>query len=350
MVEGVCTHLGCSPTLKKEIGAASDMGADWPGGYYCPCHNSRFDLSARVFKGSPAPTNLDGPAAPLRRATTRGGDRRRHEGSLTWPTLNKPPVTGAGPFNGVLTWVDQRFPLVALWKEQLVRVLRAEELQLLVLLRLARPAGAGDPDRLGHLPHHELQAERAGSLRLGRIHHARRAGGLAHPLHPFHRRLDVLHLRVPAHGARAHVRLVPQAARADLDLRRDDLPRAHGRGLLRLPAAVGPDVVLGRAGDHQPVRHHPAHRRAARDLDPRRLQRVGRDAQPLLRAARDRAAAGAAGAGGRAPDGAARSGLEQPRRRRDLQGHRPGERAIRATASRSIRTTRSRTCSGSPYS
>ena len=55
---GVCTHLGCSPTLKKEIGVASDMGADWPGGYYCPCHNSRFDLAARVFKGSPAPKNL----------------------------------------------------------------------------------------------------------------------------------------------------------------------------------------------------------------------------------------------------------------------------------------------------
>ncbi len=55
---GVCTHLGCSPTLKKEIGAASDMGAEWPGGYYCPCHNSRFDLSARVFKGSPAPKNI----------------------------------------------------------------------------------------------------------------------------------------------------------------------------------------------------------------------------------------------------------------------------------------------------
>jgi len=55
---GVCTHLGCSPTLKKEIGADSDMGGEWPGGYYCPCHNSRFDLSARVFKGSPAPKNL----------------------------------------------------------------------------------------------------------------------------------------------------------------------------------------------------------------------------------------------------------------------------------------------------
>jgi ubiquinol-cytochrome c reductase iron-sulfur subunit len=58
VAEGVCTHLGCSPTLKKEIGAASDMGGDWPGGYYCPCHNSRFDLAARVFKGSPAPANL----------------------------------------------------------------------------------------------------------------------------------------------------------------------------------------------------------------------------------------------------------------------------------------------------
>ncbi len=58
---GVCTHLGCSPSLKKEVGAASDMGTDWPGGYYCPCHNSRFDLAARVFKGSPAPTNLEIP-------------------------------------------------------------------------------------------------------------------------------------------------------------------------------------------------------------------------------------------------------------------------------------------------
>jgi ubiquinol-cytochrome c reductase iron-sulfur subunit len=61
IVEGVCTHLGCSPTLKKEVGAASDMGVDWPGGYYCPCHNSRFDLAARVFKGSPAPSNMTVP-------------------------------------------------------------------------------------------------------------------------------------------------------------------------------------------------------------------------------------------------------------------------------------------------
>ncbi len=54
---GICTHLGCSPTYRKDVGAA-DLGADWPGGFFCPCHGSRFDLAARVFKGVPAPTNL----------------------------------------------------------------------------------------------------------------------------------------------------------------------------------------------------------------------------------------------------------------------------------------------------
>jgi ubiquinol-cytochrome c reductase iron-sulfur subunit len=54
---GICTHLGCSPTFRKEVGAA-DLGGDWPGGFFCPCHGSRFDLAARVFKSVPAPTNL----------------------------------------------------------------------------------------------------------------------------------------------------------------------------------------------------------------------------------------------------------------------------------------------------
>lgn len=54
---GICTHLGCSPTFRKEVGAA-DMGGDWPGGFFCPCHGSRFDLAARVFKNVPAPINL----------------------------------------------------------------------------------------------------------------------------------------------------------------------------------------------------------------------------------------------------------------------------------------------------
>ncbi|GJL81084.1 MAG: ubiquinol-cytochrome c reductase iron-sulfur subunit [marine bacterium B5-7] len=58
---GVCTHLGCSPTKKFEIGAASDMGDDWVGGFFCPCHGSIFDLAGRVFRNVPAPTNLQVP-------------------------------------------------------------------------------------------------------------------------------------------------------------------------------------------------------------------------------------------------------------------------------------------------
>jgi len=54
---GICTHLGCSPTYRREIGAA-DLGAEWPGGFFCPCHGSAFDLAGRVFAGVPAPVNL----------------------------------------------------------------------------------------------------------------------------------------------------------------------------------------------------------------------------------------------------------------------------------------------------
>jgi ubiquinol-cytochrome c reductase iron-sulfur subunit len=56
VIVGICTHLGCSPTAKLQ--PDGDMGANWTGGFYCPCHGSKFDLAGRVFKGSPAPTNL----------------------------------------------------------------------------------------------------------------------------------------------------------------------------------------------------------------------------------------------------------------------------------------------------
>jgi len=55
---GICTHLGCSPTFRPDIGAADLGGADWLGGFFCPCHSSKFDLAGRVFQGVPAPTNL----------------------------------------------------------------------------------------------------------------------------------------------------------------------------------------------------------------------------------------------------------------------------------------------------
>lgn len=55
VMEGVCTHLGCSPTAKFTAG---ELGNDWLGGFYCPCHGSKFDVAGRVYTGSPAPTNL----------------------------------------------------------------------------------------------------------------------------------------------------------------------------------------------------------------------------------------------------------------------------------------------------
>ena len=58
VIEGLCTHLGCAPKFRPEVGAA-DLGGDkWKGGFFCPCHGSKFDLAGRVFSGVPAPTNL----------------------------------------------------------------------------------------------------------------------------------------------------------------------------------------------------------------------------------------------------------------------------------------------------
>ena len=54
---GICTHLGCSPTYRPEV-APADLGPDWLGGFFCPCHQSKFDLAGRVYRGVPAPTNL----------------------------------------------------------------------------------------------------------------------------------------------------------------------------------------------------------------------------------------------------------------------------------------------------
>ena len=69
---GICTHLGCSPTFRPEV-APADLGPDWLGGFFCPCHQSKFDLAGRVFKGVPAPTNL---VVPPHRYDSRHEDRR----------------------------------------------------------------------------------------------------------------------------------------------------------------------------------------------------------------------------------------------------------------------------------
>ena len=58
---GLCTHLGCAPKYRPEVGAADLGGDDWLGGFFCPCHGSKFDLAGRVYQGVPASTNLEVP-------------------------------------------------------------------------------------------------------------------------------------------------------------------------------------------------------------------------------------------------------------------------------------------------
>jgi ubiquinol-cytochrome c reductase iron-sulfur subunit len=58
---GICTHLGCAPSARLEAGMESGLGLDWMGGFFCPCHGSKFDLAGRVLKDVPAPTNLKVP-------------------------------------------------------------------------------------------------------------------------------------------------------------------------------------------------------------------------------------------------------------------------------------------------
>ena len=57
---GVCTHLGCAPEFLPEV-KPQPFDPDWKGGYFCPCHKSRYDLAGRVYKAQPAPTNLPVP-------------------------------------------------------------------------------------------------------------------------------------------------------------------------------------------------------------------------------------------------------------------------------------------------
>ena len=58
---GICSHLGCSPSDKFQVGAQSSLPDDWAGGFLCPCHGSTFDIAGRVFKNKPAPDNLEVP-------------------------------------------------------------------------------------------------------------------------------------------------------------------------------------------------------------------------------------------------------------------------------------------------
>jgi ubiquinol-cytochrome c reductase iron-sulfur subunit len=80
VMEGVCTHLGCSPQLKSAE-AKAEMGGDWAGGFYCPCHGSKFDYAGRVFRGAPAPLNLVVPPYTLAEGKLTIGEDKETKGA-----------------------------------------------------------------------------------------------------------------------------------------------------------------------------------------------------------------------------------------------------------------------------
>ena len=80
VMEGVCTHLGCSPQLKSAE-AKAEMGGDWPGGFYCPCHGSKFDYAGRVFRGAPAPLNQVVPPYTLAQGKLTIGEDKETKGA-----------------------------------------------------------------------------------------------------------------------------------------------------------------------------------------------------------------------------------------------------------------------------
>ena len=70
VIVGLCTHLGCAPKFRPEVGAADMGGDEWLGGFFCPCHGSKFDLAGRVYKGVPASANLEVPPYSFKAKTS----------------------------------------------------------------------------------------------------------------------------------------------------------------------------------------------------------------------------------------------------------------------------------------
>ena len=124
------------------------------------------------------------------------------KGSVNMAAVEKQPVTGAGPLNGLLTWVDARFPLIKLWEEQWGKYVAPKNFNFwyyfgsLSAFVLVLQIVTGIFLTMHYKP------DASAGVRLGRVHHARRVGRLDHPLHAFDRRLGVFHLRLSAHVPR----------------------------------------------------------------------------------------------------------------------------------------------------
>ena len=255
-----------------------------------------------------------------------------------------------------LTWIDDRFPLTKLWEEQWGKYVAPKNFNFwyyfgsLAAFVLVMQIVTGIFLAMNYKPDATKAFE---SIEYIMRDVLRR---LVHPLHALHRRLGVLHRRLPAHVPRVALRQLPQAARAVVDHRLPDLPRADGRGILRLSASLGTDVVLGRAGDREPVLDRA--RSSAPDLGTWIRGDFTISDVTLNRFFALHVVGGAAGAAAArrgALDGAARGRARTTRTAsRSRSSRRTRRPASISTASIRTRTTRSRTwsawCSSSPSS
>ena len=140
----------------------------------------------------------------------------------------------------------------------------------------------------GRDPRHVLQAGSRQGVRVDPEHHERADARLARARHAQVGCERLHHPHVPAHGAHVPVRRLQVPARAQLDRRRAAAGAGHARGLHRLPAAVGPDLVLGHRGRHQPERDRTVRGAVPGAVPPGRSRHRARHAVEVLRAAHAR--------------------------------------------------------------
>ena len=279
-----------------------------------------------------------GPALPIPERQPASDRRRNGERMMSTQRGNR-RAGGSGRLAALRQWIDDRFPMTKHVEGARVGVLRAEELQLLVLLRLARAVVLVIQIVTGIFLTMNYKPSAADAF--SSVEYIMRDvewGWLIRYMHSTG--ASAFFIVVYLHMFRALLYGSYQKPRELLWIFGMLIYLVpDGRGVLRLPAALGQHVLLGRAGDRVAVRRDPVDRQLARRVDPRRLLHLGRDAQPVLRAARRRAAAGADVPGRRAHPRAAR-GRARTTRTASRSRRSRARTAFRSTASRSIRTTR----------
>ena len=240
VIVGICTHLGCVP-----LGHQGEYD-----GWFCPCHGSRL-RHLRPHPAGPGAEEPRGSALRVPRPTPRSGSAERgvDGGHSTYQ-----------PQSRFMQLVGSRLPIGGLVHSSFVAYPTPRNLNYwwtfgaILTFMLVAQIVTGVV-----LAMHYTPTSKDG-VRFGRAHHARRELRLAAPLPARQRRVDVLPRRLHPHVPRPLLRLLQGAARGALDPRRHHLPADDGDRLHGLRAALGPDELLGRDRDHQPVLGDPAGR------------------------------------------------------------------------------------------